>query len=117
MASSTPTMANHNIPTTATSHPDDPIPLEPHAIPQLTLQPAPSSSQTEQQSPKSSVDSLPWSAHGSDDSEAPMTPSTEPDQAVDEVVDRLQDLPAAAICENAARVRYGRPHLRLPVSW
>lgn len=38
-----------------------------------------------------------WSAQNSDDSEAPMTPATEPDQAVDEVVDKLQALPAAAV--------------------
>ncbi|KAF2134692.1 hypothetical protein P153DRAFT_362436 [Dothidotthia symphoricarpi CBS 119687] len=92
-------MVNHNIPTTATSHPNDPIPSEPPHIPQLTLRPTQSQpeSQLEQHSPKSSGESIPWSSQSSDGSEAPMTPNTEPDQAVDEVVDKLQDLPTAAV--------------------
>ena len=96
MASSAPTMANP-IPSTATSHPHDPIPSEPQAIPQLTLRPAKSQPQAEHMSPKSSGDSIVWSTQSSDDSEAPMTPVTEPDHAVDEVIDKLQDLPAAAV--------------------
>ncbi|KAL6157049.1 hypothetical protein ACJBU6_04622 [Exserohilum turcicum] len=94
MASSTPTMTT-SIPTTATSHPHDPIPQEPKAIPHLSLRPS-SSSQPEHLSPKSSSEAAPW-ATSSDDSEAPMTPITEPDHAVDEVVDKLHDLPAAAV--------------------
>jgi sulfite reductase alpha subunit-like flavoprotein len=100
MSSSTPTMDHHPIPTTATSHPDDPIPREPTDIPQLTLRPAQSKSQPDHTSPKSSAESMLWSTASSDDSEAPMTPNTEPDQAdqaVSEVVDQLEDLPAAAI--------------------
>jgi sulfite reductase alpha subunit-like flavoprotein len=100
MPSSTPTMDHHPIPTTATSHPDDPIPREPTDIPQLTLRPAQSKSQPDHTSPKSSAESMLWSTASSDDSEAPMTPNTEPDQAdqaVNEVVDQLEDLPAAAI--------------------
>ena len=85
------------IPTTATSHPNDPIPCEPREIPQLSLRPAQSQSQPEQTSPESSGESIVWSTNSSDDSEAPMTPATEPDHAVDEVVDKLQDLPAAAV--------------------
>ncbi|KAJ4374985.1 hypothetical protein N0V83_002064 [Neocucurbitaria cava] len=96
MASTSRTMANA-IPTTATSHPNDPIPREPREIPQLTLRPAHSQSQPEQTSPKSSGESILWSTNSSDDSEAPMTPATEPDHAVDEVVDKLQELPAAAV--------------------
>ncbi|KAH7378232.1 hypothetical protein BKA66DRAFT_442898 [Pyrenochaeta sp. MPI-SDFR-AT-0127] len=86
-----------SIPTTSTSHPNDPIPSEPREIPQLTLQPTPSQAQPDQISPKSSGDSILWSTNSSDDSEAPMTPATEPDQAVDEIIDKLQDLPAAAV--------------------
>jgi sulfite reductase alpha subunit-like flavoprotein len=100
MPSSTPTMDHHPIPTTATSHPNDPIPREPTDIPQLTLRPAQSKSQPDHTSPKSSAESMLWSTASSDDSEAPMTPNTEPDQAdqaVSEVVDQLEDLPAAAI--------------------
>ncbi|KAF2114024.1 hypothetical protein BDV96DRAFT_613352 [Lophiotrema nucula] len=78
------------LPTTATSHPNDPIPSEPQDNAHPTLHPQPSSS------PRSSGESLPWSESGhSSDSEAPLTPSTEPN--VDEIVDKLQDLPAAAI--------------------
>ncbi|KAK1918038.1 hypothetical protein P3342_000756 [Pyrenophora teres f. teres] len=93
MASSTPTMPSP-IPNTATSHPEDPIPAEPKAIPQLSLRPSPS--QPEQTSPKSSGESTVWT-NSSDDSEAPMTPMTEPEQGVDEVVDKLEDLPTAAV--------------------
>lgn len=94
MASTLPAM-EHHIPATATSHPSDPIPCEPRDIPQLTLRPA--QAQPEPTSPKSSGESVFWSANGSDDSEAPMTPTTEPDQAVDEVIDKLEDLPTAAV--------------------
>lgn len=96
MAAATRTMEN-SIPTTSTSHPNDPIPSEPRDVPQLTLQPAHSQSLPDQISPKSSGESILWSTNSSDDSEAPMTPATEPDQAVDEIIDKLQDLPAAAV--------------------
>lgn len=88
---------NHNIPTTETSHPHDPIPLEPRSIPHLTLRPSQSHSQPEQASPKSSGESILWSTNSSDDSEAPTTPFSEPDTAVDEVVDKLEALPAASV--------------------
>lgn len=97
MTSAAQTMANHNIPTTATSHPHDPIPIDPDTVPELSLRPTPAHSQPEQTSPRSSGESTVWSTASSDDSEAPMTPATEPDNAVDEVVDKLQALPAAAL--------------------
>jgi sulfite reductase alpha subunit-like flavoprotein len=97
MATSTQSMANHSIPTTSTSHPEDPIPSEPRSIPQLSLRPSDTQSQPEQTSPKSLGGSIAWGTTSSDESEAPVTPATEPDTAVDEVVDKLQDLPAAAV--------------------
>lgn len=98
MASSTQTMADtHNVPTTETSHPHDPIPIEPRSIPQLTLKPSQTQSHPEQMSPKSSGESVLWSTNSSDDSEAPTTPFSEPDTAVDEVVDKLEALPTAAV--------------------
>ena len=87
-------MANHNVPTTSTSHPHDPIPSDP-SLPQLSLRPVRSQSHPEQTSPKSSGESMVWSTNSSDESVG--TPVTEPDHAIDEVVDKLQDLPAAAI--------------------
>jgi sulfite reductase alpha subunit-like flavoprotein len=97
MATSTQSLANHGIPTTSTSHPNDPIPAEPRSIPQLSLRPADTHSQPEQASPKSSGGSIAWGTNSSDESEAPVTPVTEPDTAVDEVVDKLQALPTAAV--------------------
>ncbi|KAH3962742.1 hypothetical protein HBI70_098760 [Parastagonospora nodorum] len=97
----TQTMPSHSpIPETSTSHPHDPIPIEPRTIPQLSLRPAESQPQPEQtspKSPKSSGESILWSTNSSDESEAAVTPATEPDRAVDEVVDKLEDLPAAAV--------------------
>lgn len=87
-------MASHSIPTTSTSHPNDPIPSEPQEIPQLALKPT--HSNPEHPSPRSSGESISWSGHSSsEDSEAPMTPVTEPQ--IDELVDQLEDLPAAAV--------------------
>ncbi|KAF2727813.1 hypothetical protein EJ04DRAFT_570047 [Polyplosphaeria fusca] len=68
----------------------NPIPSEPRRIPQLTLRP----SHAEHSSPRSSGEDVPWSGHSSD-SEAPLTPNTEPQ--VDELIDKLQELPAAAV--------------------
>lgn len=84
---------HQSIPTSETSHPNDPIPHEPQAgTPFGVSPPAPSNS-----SFRSSHESLAWS--DSSDSEAPSTPSTEPisDQQIDEVVDKLNDLPAPAV--------------------
>lgn len=105
MASSTAATA-HQLPHSATSHPDDPIPSEPRAVPQLVLQPTRAPSQPEHTSPKSSGESILWSQNSSDDSEAPMTPNTEPDHAVEEIVDTLHALPAAAVNFN------GQPRAR-----
>ncbi|KAF2868190.1 hypothetical protein BDV95DRAFT_610157 [Massariosphaeria phaeospora] len=84
------------LPTTANSHPHDPIPSEPQHVPHLTLKPSRSASPPDHSSPRSSREDLLWSSQGSD-SEAPLTPNTEPDQQVDEIVDKLQDLPTGAI--------------------
>lgn len=81
----------HTIPTTPTSHPDDPVPSEPSEIPQLTVRPT---HHDEDTSPRSSGESILWSDHGSE-FEAPLTPNTEPQ--VDELVDKLQELPVAAV--------------------
>jgi len=90
---------NARIPTTSTSHPDDPIPSEPHDVPELTLQPSsPQPHLPDQSSPRSSGESMLWSnTSSSEDSEAPLTPNTEPDRQMDEIVDKLQDLPAATV--------------------
>ncbi|KAL5114369.1 hypothetical protein ACEQ8H_007759 [Pleosporales sp. CAS-2024a] len=102
MASSTQTMSTRRpLPDTATSHPNDAIPIEPRATPQLALRPSHSQPQPEQASPKSSRESITWGTASSDDSDAPVTPATEPDAAVDEAVDKLEDLPAAAVSFNA----------------
>ncbi|KAF1915898.1 hypothetical protein BDU57DRAFT_473678 [Ampelomyces quisqualis] len=82
---------------TPTSPPHDPLPSEPRALPQLFVRPPRTHPQPEHSSPKSSAESVLGSTHSSDESEAPVTPATEPDHAVDEVIDKLQDLPAAAV--------------------
>lgn len=105
-ASSTPSLPAMKSPitTTATSHPDDPVPAEPRAVPTLSLHP--SSSQSSQPhhasegSPRSSGESMLWHTSSSEDSEAPLTPNTEPDRQVDEIVDKLQELPASAVTFN-----------------
>ncbi|KAJ4290520.1 hypothetical protein N0V90_010737 [Kalmusia sp. IMI 367209] len=90
---------DHSIPTTATSHPADPIPSEPRNVPELALKPTPSHSQhPEHSSPRSLGDSMIWSNTSSDDSEAPLTPNTEPERQMEEIVDKLQELPAATCC-------------------
>ncbi|KAF2265340.1 hypothetical protein CC78DRAFT_532559 [Lojkania enalia] len=91
--------STRNIPTISTSHPHDPIPSEPRDVPQLALPP----SLPEHSSPRSSGESIPWSGHSSDESEPPLTPSTEPQ--VDEIVDRLENLPAAAVNFNESKER------------
>ncbi|KAH7115863.1 hypothetical protein B0J11DRAFT_112551 [Dendryphion nanum] len=105
MASATRPAGHHSIPTTATSHPDDPIPSEPRAIPQLSLHPTPDQKHTST-SPRSSAESITCSSDNSSDSEAPMTPNTE--VQMDEIVDKLQALPAAAINLNDGTPRQRR---------
>ncbi|KAF1948360.1 hypothetical protein CC80DRAFT_498282 [Byssothecium circinans] len=108
MASATPSAMPHphshtsTIPTTQTSHPHDPVPKEPPSVPELSIQPilSPSQSQsqqTEPTSPRSAGDSMTWSNTNSDDSEAPLTPNTEPERQMDEIVDKLEELPVASL--------------------
>lgn len=105
MASESGPAGHHNIPTTATSHPDDPIPSEPRAIPQLSLNPTHTHKHTSM-SPRSSADSITGSSDNSSDSEAPMTPNTE--VQMDEIVDQLQALPTAAVNFNDGTPRQRR---------
>lgn len=79
------------LPATSTCHPNDPIPSEPKHVPQLAIRPTLAEDDT---SPRSSGESIMWSEQGSE-SEAPLTPNTEPQ--VDELVDKLQELPVAAV--------------------
>lgn len=87
----------HGIPTTQTSHPHDPIPSEPHDVPELTLKPASPRQHADHTSPQSLGESMSWSNTSSDDSEAPLTPNTEPERQMDEIVDKLQELPTATV--------------------
>lgn len=108
-STSAPSTMNAPIPTTATSHPHDPVPAEPHAVPVLTLQPPSAqasqsqphsgspSHHADQGSPRSSGESMLWHTSSGEDSEAPLTPATEPDRQVDELTDKLRNLPASAI--------------------
>lgn len=91
-------MATHTIPSTSTSHPDDPIPSEPQNIPVLKPEKTSSSSIPEAGSPKSANESILWSSHSSDE-DAPVTPVTEPPE-VDDIIDKLEALPAAAVDVN-----------------
>lgn len=85
------------IPTTATSHPHDPIPAEPSDVPELTLKPSSQHEPQEHTSPQSIGESMSWSNTSSDDSEAPLTPNTEPERQVEEIVDKLQELPVMTV--------------------
>ncbi|KAF2743279.1 hypothetical protein M011DRAFT_480852 [Sporormia fimetaria CBS 119925] len=87
-------MADHSIPQTSTSHPDDPIPSEPLDIPQVKASP---STSLPEHSPKSSGESILWNSHSSDE-EAPVTPATEPQ--VDDLIEKLEQLPAAVVDVN-----------------
>ncbi|KAF2834559.1 hypothetical protein M501DRAFT_1020681 [Patellaria atrata CBS 101060] len=97
--------SQHTIPTSATSHPDDPIPREPpQTLPEYHLAPISlNNDSTDTESPRSSGESLGY--YDSSDMESPSTPNTEVDEQVDELVDRLKGLPAAS-------VDIGRPKLR-----
>ncbi|KAF1970630.1 hypothetical protein BU23DRAFT_581963 [Bimuria novae-zelandiae CBS 107.79] len=90
-------MHHPNIPTTATSHPNDPIPSEPRDIPELSLKPSRPHEQAEHPSPQSLGEAMSWSNTNSDDSEAPLTPNTEPERQMDEITDKLQELPVATV--------------------
>ncbi|KKY13187.1 putative fad binding domain protein [Diplodia seriata] len=83
----------HAVPTTETSHPNDPIPHEPASTTKFNApRTVPSNG-----SFRSSHESLSWS--DSSDSEAPSTPNTEPmnDQQADELVDKLENLPTPSV--------------------
>ncbi|KAF2104176.1 sulfite reductase flavo protein alpha-component [Rhizodiscina lignyota] len=86
-----------SIPTTSTSHPNDPIPREPRptpALPEFEVKiPAPTTRPGN--SPRSSEESAAWSGNESSDSSIVSTPRTDPQ--VGEVVDKLEELPAAAL--------------------
>ncbi|KAF2279621.1 uncharacterized protein EI97DRAFT_464842 [Westerdykella ornata] len=100
-------MATHTIPTRSTSHPDDPIPSEPQNIPVLKPEKtSSSSSQPDTGSPKSAGESMLWSSHSSDE-DAPVTPVTEPPE-VDDIIDKLEALPAAVVDVNGPKPQPGR---------
>lgn len=63
---------NKSIPETSTSHPDDPIPKEPAVVPHLSIL------QRETSDSQSSARSITGASEISTDSEAPLTPLTEP---------------------------------------
>ncbi|KAF2764320.1 hypothetical protein EJ03DRAFT_331939 [Teratosphaeria nubilosa] len=91
------------IPTTATSHPDQPIPLEPQNVPNLTVTPSLRAKYSTMVSPRSSGESL---ATTTDDSappsEAPSTPLTDP-QELAEITDKIHELPIASPQRNKKR--------------
>ncbi|KAF2469287.1 uncharacterized protein BDR25DRAFT_47750 [Lindgomyces ingoldianus] len=88
-----------HIPTTSTSRSGGSLPSKPRDIPQLSAQAHP------EHSPRSSGESIIWSGNSSE-SEAPLTPNTEPQ--VDELVDKLQELPAAAVDLDGGEKQRGR---------
>ncbi|KAL2358894.1 hypothetical protein BJ546DRAFT_833275 [Cryomyces antarcticus] len=106
-----PQFRHRSIPSTSTSHPDDPVPCEPKDIPEFSVTPDLKSNSTATQSPRSSAESIAWSDDTSD-SEAPSTPPTE--SQVDDVIERLQSLPTSAINFNrtSSSSSSTRPRLR-----
>ena len=90
MASTAQHQHQHRISSSSTSYPGNHIPDEPRNIPQYTLTPT----RPEHISPRSSGESISWSGHSSD-SEALSTPITEPQ--IDELVDKLGNLPVASV--------------------
>lgn len=83
---------HRNIPTTATSHPNDPIPSEPKDIRLLKVSPQMRAKFNSMTSPRSSGESLSVATDETTDSEAPSTPPTEPAD-MNEVTDKLDELP------------------------
>ncbi len=77
-----------------TPHLADPIPHEPVGVPTYGI--SPPNQSTVSTSPRSSGESLAWSDTASDSS-APRTPPSEAEADVDDLVDKLRDLPAAAV--------------------
>jgi sulfite reductase alpha subunit-like flavoprotein len=90
------------IPTTATSHPDDPVPHEPEEMHNLTIVPT-RSSQFSSLSPLSSSESATWTDDTVSDSDFPQTPNTEPQ--VDDLVDKLEELPLSVVDAPTPRPR------------
>jgi len=78
-------------PNLTTALPDNPS--DPVHLPELALKP----SHPEHPSPRSSAASMTWSNTSSDESEAPLTPTSEPERQMEEIVDKLNDLPAASV--------------------
>ncbi len=95
--------SHSHIPTTTNSHPSDPIPHEPNAVPRFSIPPTVKHGRP-MQSPRSSGESLQLS-DASTDSEAPSTPSTEPQ--VDGLIDVVKDLPVSEIVFTSPKRRQG----------
>ncbi|KAJ9666229.1 hypothetical protein H2201_003663 [Coniosporium apollinis] len=87
--------SHQHSPATQTSYPADPIPHEPAGVPTYSISP-PNQSTVSSGSPRSSGESLAWSDTASESS-APQTPPSEPEAEVDDLVDKLRNLPAAAV--------------------
>jgi sulfite reductase alpha subunit-like flavoprotein len=90
---SSPQHHRGRLPTTETSRRDNPIPHEPKGIPEYAVH-NPETDPSLSYSPKSSGESLTWSDPSSD-SEPPLTPCTE--IQVDEIIDKVAQLPAAVV--------------------
>lgn len=87
-----------SIPTTSTSHPNDPIPhepFEPKDIPAFEVNPATGDASFPANSPRSSEESAAWSGESSGSSTS-STPRTNP-QDVGEVMDQVEELPTSSI--------------------
>ncbi|KAI9696666.1 MAG: hypothetical protein M1820_008040 [Bogoriella megaspora] len=78
-----------SLPTKPQLQPHESIPQEPNDVPQYSISPNNGS----KISPRSSTASLAWSESASD----PDDPSTPPEAQVNEVMDTVKDLPAAAV--------------------
>jgi sulfite reductase alpha subunit-like flavoprotein len=79
---------------------EDQIPQDPHSVPEFDLSPTSAASILHSRSPRSSHESLEaWS----EDSRHPSTPNTEPQ--VDEIVDKITNLPTASVNFTGQRER------------
>lgn len=95
---------HHRVPQTATSHPNDPVPVEPQGISQIDFSPRRQPPDQPTYSPRSSGESLEW--HEDDtatSSDAPSTPATDPQ--VDEIMEKIEELPSAAVKLAPSRTR------------
>jgi sulfite reductase alpha subunit-like flavoprotein len=82
---------SHRVFSSLPKQPDTSIPEEPREAPRFEVSPP---EHATSQSYNSSDESLTWSDH-SNDSEAPLTPRTDPQ--VEEVIEQLSELPAASL--------------------